>query len=48
MAAVARVWLIEAAVARAQCSGAAEEWLCRVGRARLLEVGLDTSRGSCR
>ena len=35
-------------MARAQCSGTAEEWLCRLGRARLLEAGLGTSRGSCR
>ena len=35
-------------MARAQCSGAAEEWLCRLGRARLLEAGLGTGRGSCR
>ena len=39
------MWLRAAAVARAQCSGAAEEWL---GRARLLEAGLGTGRGSCR
>ena len=41
-------WLRAAAVARAQCSGVAEEWLCRLGRARLLEAGLGTGRGSCR
>ena len=35
-------------MARAQCSGAAEEWLCRLGRACLLEAGLGTGRGSCR
>ena len=39
-------WLRTAAVARAQCSGAAQKWLCRLGRARLLEAGLGTGRGS--
>ena len=34
MAAVARVWLKAAVVARAVYSGTAEEWLCRLGRAR--------------
>ena len=28
------MWLRAASIARAQCSGAAEEWLCRLGRAR--------------
>ena len=41
-------WLRAVAVARAQCSGAAEEWLCRLGRALLLEAGLGIGRGSCR
>ena len=45
---MARVWLKAAAVARAVCSGTAEEWLCKLGRARLLEAGLGTGRGSCR
>ena len=31
------VWLQAAAVTLAQCSGAAEEQLCRLGKARLLE-----------
>ena len=35
-------------MARAQYSGAAEEWLCKLGRARLLEAGLGTGKGSCR
>ena len=42
------MWLKVASVARAQCSGAAEEWLCRLGRAQLLKAGLGTGRGSCR
>ena len=42
------MWLRAASVARAQCSGSAEKWLCRLGRARLLEDGLDTGRCSCR
>ena len=33
-------WLRATAVSRAQCSGVAEEGLCRLGRASLLEVGL--------
>ena len=48
MAAVARVWLRVAAVAQAQCSGVVEEWLCRLGRARLLQAGLGIGRGLCR
>ena len=39
-------WLRAAAVARAQCSGVVEEWLCRLGRPRLQEAGLGTGRGS--
>ena len=42
------MWLRAASVAWGQCSGSAEEWLCRLGRARLLEVGLNTNRCSCR
>ena len=41
------MWLRAESVARAQCSGAVEEWLCRLGRARLLEAGLGTGRGWC-
>ena len=44
---MARVWLKAAAVAQAVCSGTAEEWLCRLGSARLLEAELGTGRGSC-